>query len=187
MELWLIRHAQTEWSVAGRHTGRTDIRLSDEGRLTAAAIDLPRRDWALVLSSPLSRARETAALCGFSDRVADRDDLMEWDYGDYEGITTPAIREQRPDWDLWTMGAPGGESPGDVGARADRMIDEALAAGGDVIAFAHGHIIRVLGARWTQQPVAFGGRLKLDTAAVCCCSFERETRVISRWNTGGYR
>lgn len=183
MELWLTRHAETEWSKAGKHTGRSDIPLTEAGRERAAAIELPDLDWALVISSPLGRARETATLTGFSDPEL-RDDLLEWDYGEYEGITTKEIREGRPDWDLWTHGSPGGETPEQVGARADRVIAEALAANGPVLAFAHGHMLRVIGARWCEQPVEFGRRLWLSTAAVCTLGFERETRVIKRWNIG---
>jgi broad specificity phosphatase PhoE len=185
-ELWLIRHAETEWSKAHRHTGRTDIPLTDEGRKRALALRarLDGHQFVAVFSSPLSRARETAELAGLGDRVELRDDLMEWDYGEYEGITTAAIREQRPDWFLWRDGTPGGESADDVGARADRVIAEVLPLleQGDVAAAAHGHILRVVGARWVQQPAAFGGRLALETAGIARCGYERETRVLTGWN-----
>jgi probable phosphoglycerate mutase len=133
-----------------------------------------------VLSSPLSRALETAQLAGLEPEL--RDDLVEFDYGEYEGITTAEIREQRPGWYLWRDGSPGGETAEQVGARVDRVIEEALGAGGDVAIFAHGHVLRALAARWLEQPAAFGGRLALDTGAVSVLGFEREVRVIRRWN-----
>ena len=184
MELWLARHAETEWSVAHKHTGRTDIPLTDAGRAHAATLRERIGDhaFALVLASPLSRARETAQIAGYGDRVALRDDLMEYDYGEYEGVTTAEIRERRPGWYLWRDGVPGGESPDDVGARCDRVIAEALDAGGDVLAFAHGHVLRVLAARWLEQPASFGARLALDTGALCRLGFERETRVVKAWS-----
>jgi probable phosphoglycerate mutase len=183
-EVWLLRHAETEWSRDGRHTGRTDIPLTDEGRDRARALRdrIAGHDFALVLTSPLSRARETAELAGAGDRAQLRDDLLEWDYGEYEGITTPQIRETRPDWYLWRDGALGGESATDVGARADRIVAEVLAAEGDVLVVAHGHVLRVLGARWIEQPPHIGGRLALSTGALCVLGFERETRVLWRWN-----
>ncbi len=183
-DLWLVRHAQTEWSLSGRHTGRTDIPLTDDGRDGARALHerVAGHPFALVLCSPLSRARETCALAGLGDAAQLRDDLLEFDYGDYEGLTTPEIRAQRSDWLLWRDGCPGGESTDDVAARVDRVIAEALGAGGDVAIVAHGHVLRVLAARWVQQPGAFGGRLALGTGALCVLGFERETRVISRWN-----
>jgi broad specificity phosphatase PhoE len=182
-ELWLVRHAQTEWSEAGRHTGRTDVPLTDAGR--AAAAQLPQRlgdrAFALVLTSPLSRARDTCALAGYGDRAQLRDDLMEWDYGEYEGRTTPEIRTGRPGWLLWRDGCPGGEQAADVGARVDRVIAEALQAGGDVALFAHGHVLRVLGARWLEQPPDFGARLALGTGAVGVLGSERAVRGLRVW------
>jgi broad specificity phosphatase PhoE len=182
MEVWLLRHAETEWSRSGRHTGRTDVRLTDAGRERARALQarLAGHEFALVLSSPLSRARETAELAGMEPQL--RDDLLEFDYGSYEGITTADIREQRPGWYLWRDGSPGGETAEDVGIRVDRVIDEALGAEGDVAIFAHGHVLRALAARWVGQPASFGGSLKLDTGAVSVLGFEREVRVIERWN-----
>jgi broad specificity phosphatase PhoE len=183
-EVWLFRHAETEWSKSGQHTGRTDIPLTDAGRATAAA-NAPKiagRTWALVLTSPLGRARETAALMGLGDRAEPRDDLLEWDYGAYEGVTTKDIQAERPGWSLWTDGCPDGEQADDVGARVDRVIAEALAADGDVALFAHGHVLRVLGARWLEQPAAFGGRLALSTASICVLGFEHDVRVTWGWN-----
>jgi probable phosphoglycerate mutase len=183
MEVWLVRHAQTEWSRDGRHTGRTDIPLTDDGRERARALRdrIAGHEFALVLSSPLQRARETARLAGLEPQP--RDDLLEFDYGDYEGLTTPHIRETRPDWYLWRDGAPNGETADDVGRRVDRVIEEALAADGDVALVAHGHVLRALGARWVQQPASFGGRLFLDTGSVSILGFEREVRVLRHWNT----
>jgi probable phosphoglycerate mutase len=184
MEVVLVRHAETEWSRARRHTGRTDIPLLEEGREHARTLKarLAGREFALVLASPLSRARETAQLAGLDDRVQLRDDLMEWDYGDYEGITTEEIRRTRPDWWLWRDGCPGGESPADVAGRVDGVIDEVLSVEGDVAVFAHGHILRALAARWAQQEVELGGHLMLSTGALCVLGFEREVRAITLWN-----
>jgi broad specificity phosphatase PhoE len=183
-ELWFVRHAETAWSKSHRHTGRTDIPLTDDGRAHAATLAerMGGRRFAAVFSSPLSRARDTAMIAGYGDQVQLRDDLLEYDYGDYEGITTAQIRETRPDWYLWRDGAPNGEMPDDVGARADRIIAEALEVDGDVALFAHGHVLRVIGARWVQEPASFAGRLGLDTGALCRLGFERETRVIWTWN-----
>jgi broad specificity phosphatase PhoE len=185
MELWLARHAETEWSKTHRHTGRTDVPLTDEGRRHAATLAdrIGGHPFARVLVSPLSRARETAEIAGYGDVLEVRDDLVEFDYGEYEGITTATIRETRPDWFLWRDGSPGGETPDQVGARVDRVIAEALQADGDVLIVAHGHVLRALGARWLEQPAAFGGRLALDTGALCRLGFERETRVIWAWNS----
>jgi broad specificity phosphatase PhoE len=183
-EVWLIRHAETEWSRSGKHTGRTDVPLLDEGRERARELAprLAAIDFALVLVSPLERARETARLAGLGDPCQVREDLLEWDYGDYEGITTPDIRKERPDWYLWRDGVPNGETADEVAARCDRVIDEVLSAEGDVALFAHGHILRALAARWVEEPVSFGGRLYLSTGSLCVLGFEREVRVIRLWN-----
>jgi len=184
---WLVRHAETEWSVAKKHTGRTDVPLTDAGRDAARALRgrLAGEDFAAVLVSPLSRARETAELAGLADRAELRDDLMEWDYGAYEGRRTAEIREERPGWNLWRDGTPGGETAEEVGARVDRVVAEVLPtveAGRDVALVAHGHVLRVLAARWLEQPAAFGGRLALETGGVSLLGFERETRVVWGWN-----
>ena len=181
-EIVLLRHAETEWSKAGKHTGRTDIPLTDDGREHAkkAAERLAGRSFALVLSSPLVRARETAEIAGLHPEF--EDDLMEWDYGAYEGRTTKEIRVDRPDWDLWSQGVPEGESPEDVAARADRVIARAAEADGDVCLVAHGHLLRVLGARWVEQPAAFGARLWLGTAAICVLGRQRGVRALLGWN-----
>ena len=182
--MWLVRHAETEWSRSGRHTGHTDVPLLDEGRQRAREI-APRLaviDFGLVLVSPLERARETARLAGLGDPCQVREDLLEWDYGDYEGVTTPEIREQRPDWYLWRDGVPNGETADEIAARCDRVIDEIVAVDGNVAIFAHGHILRALAARWVEQPVSFGGRLYLSTGSLSLLGFEREVRVLRLWN-----
>jgi broad specificity phosphatase PhoE len=182
-EVWLIRHAETEWSLSGRHTGRTDIQLTEHGRERARKLGEAIRghSFALVLTSPLARARDTAELAGL-DGAQVREDLLEWDYGDYEGITTASIREGRPGWYLWHDGVPNGETAEEIGARCDRIIEEVLEADGDVAIVAHGHVLRALGARWAEEPVSFGGRLFLGTGAICVLGFEREVRVIRTWN-----
>jgi probable phosphoglycerate mutase len=181
-EVVLLRHAETEWSIAGKHTGRTDIPLTDHGREVAERLR-PRfegRAFDLLLCSPLSRARETAALAGLEPEFDD--DLMEWDYGEYEGITTKEIRATRPGWDLWTEGVPAGEAPEDVARRVDRVIERVLAADGDCCLIAHGHVLRVLAARWLEQDPAFGSRLWLATGAVCTLGWQRGTRALRGWN-----
>jgi len=189
--LLLIRHGETEWSRTRRHTGRTDIPLEPEGEAAARALGplLAREPIAAVLASPLSRAWRTAELAGLGDRARRDDDLMEWDYGDYEGRTTAAIREERPGWDVWRDGCPGGEALETVGARADRAIARATEAAGDggtVALFAHGHLLRVLGVRWIGLDASAGGRLALSTAALCELGRERERRVLWRWNDTGH-
>jgi len=183
-EVWLVRHAETAWSKSGRHTGRTDVPLTDEGRERARelGVRLGGQDFALVLVSPLERARETARLAGLGDTCQVREDLLEWDYGDYEGITTAEIREKRPDWYLWRDGVPNGETAEEVSARCDRVIEEILGADGDVAVFAHGHVLRALAARWVEEPVSFGGRLFLSTGSLSLLGFEREVRVVRLWN-----
>ena len=182
-ELWLVRHGATEWSESGRHTGRTDVPLTATGEDQARALRsvLVGKHFALVLSSPLRRALETCRLAGLGDDVVVDDDLREWDYGDDEGRTTADIRKERPGWVVWD-GVPRGESPDDVGARADRVIGRAVAVDGDVAAFSHGHCLRILAARWLALPAVDGRLLGLDTAAVCVLGYEREQRVIRRWN-----
>jgi probable phosphoglycerate mutase len=183
-EIWLVRHAETEWSLRGLHTGRTDVSLTDPGRARARELAAVLRDrrFALVLTSPLGRARETAALAGLGEAAQPREDLMEWDYGDYEGITTAEIRETDPDWYLWRDGVPGGETADEVAARCDRIIAEVLSVDGDVAIVAHGHVLRALSARWVEEPVRLGGRLFLSTGSYSVLGFEREVRVIRHWN-----
>jgi broad specificity phosphatase PhoE len=183
-EVVLVRHGETEWSRAGKHTGRTDVPLTDAGREQAAALaaSLRGRNYALVLTSPLSRASETSRLAGFGDVVQERADLQEWDYGTYEGRTTAEIRDERPDWSLWRDGVPHGETVAEVGVRADRVIAELRAAAGDAVVFAHGHLLRVLAARWLGLDPSAGRLLALDTATISVLGYERETAVVRRWN-----
>jgi len=185
-EAVLVRHAETEWSLNGRHTGRTDIPLTERGRAVAVALRERLSAWRfdLVLVSPSLRARETCELCGLGAEAQARPDLLEWDYGDYEGLTSAEIRAQRPDWLLWRDGCPGGESPTEVGARADRVVGE-IRSSGQVAVFSHGHMLRVLGARWIALGPDSGGRLGLSTAAICVLGHERQTAVIARWNDTG--
>jgi len=183
-EVVLVRHGETEWSAAGRHTGRTDVPLTEGGRRQAVRLAdcLSRWSFARVLVSPLGRATETAKLAGFASAMEPTSDLMEWDYGDYEGRTTPDIRAERPGWNLWREGVLGGETVEQVGRRANRVIEVVRAGEGDVALFAHGHILRVLAARWIGLPADFGSRFGLDTATVCVLGYERDTPVIRRWN-----
>jgi broad specificity phosphatase PhoE len=184
MEVVLVRHGETEWSRDGRHTGRTDVPLTERGEAQARAVGaaLRGRSFALVLSSPLQRALETARLAGFSPEV--REELAEWDYGAYEGRTTPEIRQEVADWTIWGYGAPGGERPEQVGARADRVVAELRGVGvdGDALVFAHGHLLRVLTARWLELPPADGRLFALDSGTLGTLGYEREQSVIRRWN-----
>jgi probable phosphoglycerate mutase len=185
--IFIVRHGETEWSAAGRHTSHTDLPLTDVGRRRAQQLgpELGGESFDLVMSSPLLRARETCELAGFGPRVELCEDLHEWDYGRYEGLTSPQIREQDPAWSLWTDGCPDGESPAQVAARADRVLSRVSSVQGNVLAFAHGHILRMLTARWLQMEAAAGARFKLAPAAVSILGHERETQVIERWNTDG--
>jgi probable phosphoglycerate mutase len=183
-EIALVRHGETEWSRDGRHTGRTDIPLTEVGRLRAERVGaaLRGRTFAAVLTSPLARAAETCRLAGFGDVARLRNELMEWDYGEYEGRRTVEIREERPDWSLWRDGAPGGETAADVGARVDRIIEELRASRGDALLFAHGHVLRVLAARWLGLDPQEGRLFALDPATISVLGWERETAVIRLWN-----
>jgi probable phosphoglycerate mutase len=182
VEVVLVRHGETEWSRTGRHTGRTDVPLTEEGERQARAVGeaLRGRQFALVLSSPLTRALSTARLAGFEPEIWE--DLAEWDYGEYDGVTTPEIREKVPDWTVWGYGALGGESVADLAARADRVVERLLAAGGDVLIFSHGHFLRVLTARWLGLGAAEGRLFALDSGTLSTLGFEREQRVIRSWN-----
>lgn len=183
-ELVLVRHGETDWSASGRHTSRTDLSLTEGGRARARALveALSGRRFSMVLTSPLRRARETAQLAGFADVATVCDALHEWEYGDYEGLTTPEIRSRQADWSLWRDGCPGGESPEQVGARADQVLERVRHAGGDVLLFAHGHILRVIAARWIELPVAAGARFALAAGAVSRLGYERGTQVVAEWN-----
>jgi probable phosphoglycerate mutase len=182
--LWLIRHGETEWTLSGQHTGRTDIPLTPTGQRQAERLGrrLAGRSFALVLSSPLGRARETCRLAGYESRMQVIDDLREWDYGIYEGRTSEAIRAVTPGWSIWTSPVPGGESVDQVGARARRVIDRALAAGGDAALFAHGHVLRILAACWIGRPPGDGRLFALGTASTSVLGWERETPVLEHWN-----
>jgi probable phosphoglycerate mutase len=183
-EAWLVRHGETEWSRSGKHTGRSDIDLTDLGREQARALGarLADHSFALVLSSPMRRALDTARLAGFEGRVEVDVDLCEWNYGAYEGITTPEIRESVAGWTVWTHPIPGGETPDEIANRVDRVIERVRAADGDVAVFAHGHVLRVLAARWVDLRAPDGRLLALHTATISVLGWERETPVIERWN-----
>jgi broad specificity phosphatase PhoE len=180
----LVRHGETEWSRDKRHTGRSDVPLTQPGREQAlyAGRRLAARSFALILVSPLSRARDTLELTGLAGPVDVDENLVEWDYGEYEGRTTEDIRAERPGWEIWFDGTPGGEPLASLGARADRVIDRVLGVEGDVAIVGHGHMLRVLGARWIGLEPIGGAYLALDTAAICELGFERERRVIWTWN-----
>jgi probable phosphoglycerate mutase len=184
-EIVLARHGETEWSSSGRHTSFTEVPLTEEGREQAGRLRarLAGREFALVLTSPRQRARATCELAGLLDRAVIVDDLAEWNYGGYEGRTTDEIRREVPGWTIFADGAPGGESPHDVAARADRVIALALAAGGPVAMFSHGHFLRVLGARWVGLPAWGGARFGLDTATLSVLGHEREEQVVRVWNS----
>jgi probable phosphoglycerate mutase len=185
--LTLVRHGQTEWSENGRHTSITDLPLLPAGCQRAAdlASVLDPSAFALVLASPRLRALETARLAGFVSNIVVTEDLAEWQYGDYEGLTTAEILAERPGWNLWRDGCRGGESPAAVTARVDRVIERAAAVDGDVIMFAHGHIMRALAARWLGEGVAFGERLVLSPASISRLGSEHSVRALERWNTVG--
>ena len=184
MEIVLARHGETEWSRDRRHTGRTDIPLTDNGRRQAGVLGdaLAGQSFARVLSSPLSRALDTCREAGLGDRAELTGDLCEWDYGEYEGITTAEIRARRPGWNLWRDGCPGGETAADVGRRVDRVLDSLAGLEGDAAVFAHGHVLRVLTARWLGLGPEAGALFKLDTGTLSTLGYERETRVITCWN-----
>ncbi|MFC7532802.1 histidine phosphatase family protein [Actinoplanes sp. GCM10030250] len=187
-EIVLIRHGQTEWSANGRHTSYTDLDMTSEGERQARAVRerLAGRTFASVLCSPRKRALRTAELAGLTVSEV-TEDLAEWNYGEYEGITTPRIRESHPGWSLWSDGCPGGESPEQAGARLDRVLARAreLLTEGDVVLVAHGHCLRVAGARWIGLPPSAGGLLKLDTATISSLGFEHGSDpVLTSWNAG---
>ncbi|HEX2228828.1 MAG TPA: histidine phosphatase family protein [Candidatus Binatia bacterium] len=183
-QIYLIRHGETEWSLTGQHTGVTDIPLTENGRRLAKLLQpvLSKETFALVLTSPLQRARKTSELAGFGGRAEVDRDLREWNYGAYEGLTTKQIRTQAPGWMLFRDGCPGGESPEQIGARVDRAIARVRAAEGDVVLFAHGHIFRVFAARWLGFPAAAGCHFLLDTATLNILSYYHEIPAVKRWN-----
>jgi broad specificity phosphatase PhoE len=180
----LVRHAETEWTLSGQHTGTTDIPLTEHGREAARALATPVAAWRFerVLVSPLRRALETCELCGLAERAERTELLTEWDYGEYEGLTSAEIERLRPGWSLWRDGCPGGEQPADVGARADRVIELLAGGPGPVAAFSHGHFLRVLGARWIGLEPAGGGRLGLSPGSLSLLGREHEARILAAWN-----
>jgi len=182
--VFIIRHGETEWSLNGRHTGHTDIGLTEHGRELASRLGkfLEPGHFSLVLTSPLTRASETCRLAGLGERAVADPDLEEWDYGDYEGLTRSEIEDRDPGWVVFRDGCPGGESPEDVRERVDRVIARIRAAQGDVCAFAHGHLLRVLGVRWIDLPVTAGRNVAAATASVGMLSFHHGMPVIQRWN-----
>ena len=184
--VWLVRHGETEWAKLGRHTGRTDIPLTDPGRDQARALGrrIAGHSFGLVLTSPLSRAAETAAIAGYGNAAVPDDDLMEWDYGALEGRKTADIRVDMPDWTIWRGPWPGGETAEGIGARADRVIARirAARADGDALVFAHGHLLRVLAARWIGLPPSSGGLFELATATLSIVGWDREAPSIELWN-----
>ena len=184
VELWLIRHGETEWSISGQHTSRTDIPLTDHGRQSAAKIRdyLQNRNFSLVLSSPRQRAMETCRIAGFGDVVQVDENLSEWDYGQYEGRTTAEIREGQPGWSIWDGTPPGGESLEQVAARCQMLIERSLIAGGKVALFSHAHLLRILAVTWIGLSPKSGSLLALGTGSVSTLGFEREIRVIQTWN-----
>lgn len=188
-ELWLVRHGETEWARLGRHTGRTDVTLTDLGREQARALGrrLVGHSFRLVLTSPLSRARETASLAGFGAVVQPDPDLMEWDYGSLEGRETSEIRASYPGWTIWRGPWPGGETITQVAERADRIVARVRSGNvaGDALVFAHGHLLRVLAARWLGLSPESGGLFALDTATISALGWERGSPVVVTWNEGG--
>jgi broad specificity phosphatase PhoE len=183
-EVFLVRHGETEWSLNGRHTGSSDIPLTENGRQVARRWRpfAATRTFDLVLTSPLQRARETCELVGLGGRAETDPGLTEWDYGAYEGLTPAEIREKQPDWMIFRDGAPGGESPEQIGARVDRVIAKVRARAGNAALFAHGHVLRVFGARWLGLPPSAGSHFLLDTATVCVLSSYHGVPAVKRWN-----
>jgi probable phosphoglycerate mutase len=183
-EIYLVRHGETEWSLSGQHTGITDIPLTENGRKVAQRLEpvSAAETFVLVLTSPLERARETCELAGLGERAEIDRDLMEWNYGEYEGLTPEQIHAKSPGWMLFSDGCPGGESPEQVGARVDRVIARVRAVEGNAALFAHGHVFRVFAARWLGLPAAAGCHFLLDTATLSILSYYRNIPAVKRWN-----
>ena len=183
-KVYLLRHGETEWSLNGRHTGVTDIPLTENGRIAARLLKpiLAKVTFTLVLTSPLQRARETCELAGLGQFANVEPDLIEWNYGEYEGLTTEQIRSTRPGWSVFRDGCPGGESPEQVGARADRVITKVRTAAGNVALFGHGHFTRVLAARWINLSANYGENFLLDTATLNVLGYYRESPAFMIWN-----
>ena len=184
VNLYLIRHGQTEWALSGQHTGKTDIPLTDDGRHQAERLRTPlsRLNFSMVLSSPRARALETAKLAGFGSHVEVRDELAELDYGDYEGLTTTQIRERVPEWTIWTHPCPNGETLDQAAQRCRKVIDMVGIASGNILIFAHGHILRILAATWLELPPSEGKHLILETGTISILAHEHETPAIKAWN-----
>ena len=183
-KVYLLRHGETDWSLNGRHTGVTDIPLTENGRKLARQLRpiLAREKFVMVLTSPLQRARETCELAGLGTLAGVDRDLMEWNYGEYEGLTTEQIRQTRPDWSVFRDGCPGGESPPQVSVRADRIVSRVRAVDGNVALFSHGHILRVLAARWINLSASYGENFLLDTATLNVLGYYRESPAFKIWN-----
>ncbi len=183
-EVYLIRHGETEWSLSGQHTGTTDLPLTENGRRAARRLGplLGGKDFSLVLTSPLRRARDTCELAGLGDRAQVDPDLIEWDYGEYEGLRPEEIHRTAPDWMVFTDGCPGGESPEQVGARVDRLIGKVRATAGPVALFGHGHLFRVFVARWIGLPASHGRHFLLDTATLNILSSYHGIPALKCWN-----
>jgi broad specificity phosphatase PhoE len=183
-EIWLIRHGETEWSLSGQHTGRTDIPLTEHGRAQARSLRpvLAAQPFDLVLCSPMSRARDTCAEAGLGGQAEEELRLSEWDYGIYEGRKTKDIRAEDPDWSVWTSPIPQGESVEEIQARAESLIQRLLATSGRIALFSHAHLLRVLSGCWMGDSAVLGAHLLLDTASVSVLGFDRETRALKQWN-----
>jgi broad specificity phosphatase PhoE len=183
-KVYLLRHGETEWSLNGRHTGVTDVPLTENGRKLARQLQpiLAEEKFVMVLSSPLQRARDTCELAGLGTLASVDRDLMEWNYGEYEGLTTDEIRQTRPDWSVFRDGCPGGESPLQVSVRADRIVSRVRTVDGNVALFSHGHILRVLAARWINLSAGYGENFLLDTATLNVLGYYRESPAFKIWN-----
>jgi probable phosphoglycerate mutase len=181
-QIWLIRHGETDWSKSGQHTSRTDLPLTTEGEKRAVTLGgvLKGRSFAQVFASPMKRAQDTARLAGYTPTIVD--DLREWDYGKYEGLTSADIHKEVPGWTIWNGAVPGGETGVQIAVRADRVLERAVAAGGDVALFAHGHILRVVAARWLGMAAEAGKYFALGTATMSVLGYEHEQHVLSVWN-----
>lgn len=183
-QVYIVRHGETEWSLSGQHTGTTDIPLTEHGRQVARLLRpiLAKESFRLTLTSPLQRARETCRLAGFEETANSEPDLVEWNYGRYEGLTPDQIHATAPGWQIFRDGCPGGEQPGEIGARVDRVIAKVRAVEGHVVLFAHGHVLRVFAARWLGLPPSAGQHFLLGTATSNILSYYRDVPAIKRWN-----
>jgi broad specificity phosphatase PhoE len=182
--IFLVRHGETEWSRDSKHTSYTDVDLTEAGRAQSieAGEKLSGRTFAAVYVSPMKRARVTCELAGWGDRAEPLDDLREWNYGEFEGLTTIEIRKQIPGWTIWTHGPKGGETPVEVGGRAERVLERVSPIEGDILLFGHGHMLRIVASQWIGIGVEGGSKLRLETGTISTLGYERETRVILAWN-----